>query len=155
MNKVLIIVTSLMLLTACDSSSSQKNSNNNEYPSIKRSSEPEFMEQEIVRFCTTCGGKGQIMTGFGPSNCPGCTAYGRPPQYKETILVPNPNYNRGNSNPSFEESYNSKYGGNPCKFDYGTAENCGERGDCYGGFSSSNRDPSICSHCKHSYRYHN
>lgn len=63
--------------------------------------EPEYVEQVVTHYCTTCGGSGQVMSAYGPANCPGCTAYGRPAQWQETVTVPNPNY-KGGSKTSFK-----------------------------------------------------
>ncbi len=71
--------------------------------------EPELLEQEVVRYCMVCGGTGQVMTVYGPANCNGCVLYGRPPQYIETIKVPNPNYRREGGNVSFRGKNSDGY----------------------------------------------
>ena len=77
-----------------------------------------------------------------------------PDEYYESDYDESDNTSGGH-NVSFKESYQGKYGGNPCIYKTASqVQTCTERKDCYGGFNSSNRDPSKCSRCGHSYKYH-
>jgi hypothetical protein len=106
MRKILSFLALTFLLASCDTGGSSNSSSSYTDDNGYYDNEPEYIEQVVTRYCTTCGGTGQVMTAYGPSNCPGCTAYGRPAQYQETVMVPNPNY-RG-SNPSFRGNPSAK-----------------------------------------------
>ncbi len=91
MKKFSILLMLTLCMVSCDSSSSSSSRETDEV-AIE---EPEFIEQEVTYTCTTCGGSGQVYGYYGPQNCPGCTAYGRSPQYTQTEKVYNPSFKGG------------------------------------------------------------
>lgn len=95
MRKLLFVILLACVISSCGDSESSGNSED-EY------GYPDCIEQVVTRYCTTCGGSGQVMTAYGVANCPSCVAYGRPSSYKETVLVSSPNGHGGSSHPSFQ-----------------------------------------------------
>ena len=61
-----------------------------------------------------------------------------------------------NSNPSFQASRSVDAAvGKPCQHrGYSDIRACDDQGKCYGGFARSSSDPTICRHCRHSYKEH-
>lgn len=133
------IISIALAVSSCDSSSSSDSDRNyvEEYSDFD--DEPQYIEQVVEKYCTTCGGSGTVMTAYGPSNCPGCTAYGRPPVIQEVVTVPNPNYH-GEGNSSSSPSFKGK----KCNGSVGC--------DCPGFSPITNGkewQKSYCKHCGH------